>query len=66
MSTQLERAMNAALTGTIRNSSGKPHTIGQHVTIVKRSETLGREMFLVQFPDDSRGYVFPYEIALVE
>jgi len=32
---------------------------------VKRSETLGREMYLVQFEDDSRGYVYSHEIELV-
>ena len=59
------KKMDAELTDTIRDASGKSHRIGQHVTIVKRSETLGREMYLVQFEDDSRGYVYSHEIELV-
>ena len=62
MLVQSNSNMDAQLTDTIRDVSGKSHTIGQHVTIMKRCETLGREMFLVRFADDSRGYVYPYEI----
>jgi hypothetical protein len=57
--------MNAQLTDTIRDASGALHTIGQHVIIVKRSETLGREMYLVKFADDSHGYVYSHEIELI-
>jgi hypothetical protein len=65
MLTQLNRNIGAELTDTIRDASGMLHTIGQHVTVVKRSETLGREMFLVQFADNSFGYVYPQEIELI-
>jgi hypothetical protein len=58
--------MDAELMDTIRDARGKSHAIGQRVTIMKRSETLGREMFLVQFTDDSRGYVYPYEVELIK
>lgn len=64
MLTQLDSKIGAELTDTIRDASGMVHTIGQHVTIVERSETLGREMFLVQFADNSFGYVYPQEIEL--
>jgi hypothetical protein len=64
MPTQLNSNIGAELTDTIRDARGMLHTIGQHVTVVKRSETLGREMFLVQFADSSFGYVYPQEIEL--
>jgi hypothetical protein len=66
MLTQSNSKIGAELRDTIRDVSGVLHTIGQRVTVVKRSETLGREMFLVKFADDSFGYVYPHEIGLTD
>jgi hypothetical protein len=56
--------MDAELTKTIRDASGNLHTIGQLVHVLRVGQ--GRALMLVQFDDQSHGYVFPEEIEVVQ
>lgn len=47
----------------IRDREGRAH-FGEQPRILQEMENLGRHMFLVEFNDGARTFVFPHEIAL--
>lgn len=49
----------------IRDHEGRTH-FAEQPRIVRQVENLDRRMFLVQFEDGSRTFVFPHEVALCD